>query len=335
MADIHYGGSDRFGIMRRVRFLAVLGAGALFCGCGGVTNVQVPLRRSQAVPTQSQVRGALSRQCGRVPSRMFALGSESPEALSNSGPGPMAGNPKAATLTMELGTELVLWAHLGTEHLGAFATFTGSSVHIQCQINVVGQGGGPAAVIATSGPGTTLVTTETNSCGQCAILPFDAKITVLPATTTPSTSASTPTGSSPPSTTATTHPAVAVGQQLPVSMESDTQMRAEGNNGPTSSILLPSSCRLAGSTVTAGGTYQGGFAPNVYDRYGDIVELYVFGAPSTGYPQGPQLAASSAQDSPTMGSGTWRVSASVDLSVSRPARCVVAAQPTHDVQLAP
>jgi hypothetical protein len=112
-------------------------------------------------------------------------------------------------------------------------------------------------------------------------------------------------------------------------------MKAEGNNGPTSSVLLPSSCELAGSAVTATGTYQGGFASEAYNRYGDIVELYVFGVPSAGYPQGPQLAASSAQDSPPMGSGTWQVSTSVDLSVGQPARCVVAAQPTHDEQLAP
>ena len=112
-------------------------------------------------------------------------------------------------------------------------------------------------------------------------------------------------------------------------------MQAAGNNGPSSSILTPSSCVLSGNTVTAIGTYQGGFAPNVYNRYGDVVVLYIFGAPTSGYPQGAQLGASSVNNSPAIGSGTWQTSATVDLSTGQPVRCVVAAQPTHDVQLAP
>jgi hypothetical protein len=82
--------------------------------------------------------------------------------------------------------------------------------------------------------------------------------------------------------------------------------------------------------VTATGTYQGGFGLDVYQRYGDIVVLYVFTAPSSGYPQGIALAASSARSSPTVGSGNWRVVTSVVLSFGPPERCVVAAQPTHD-----
>ena len=125
-------------------------------------------------------------------------------------------------------------------------------------------------------------------------------------------------------------------KQLTISVQSDSQMEAAGNNGPSSSILVPTSCESSGTTITANGTYQGGFAGNGYNRYGDIVELYVFGAPSSGYPQGPQLAASSAKDSPPIGGyGSWRVSASIDPGSIPPARCVVAAQPTHDVQLAP
>jgi hypothetical protein len=125
-------------------------------------------------------------------------------------------------------------------------------------------------------------------------------------------------------------------EQLTISVESSSQMQANGNSGPPSSILIPTSCDLSGTTVTAKGAYQGGFAPNLYNRYGDIVELYVFGAPSSGYPQGPQLAASSATDSPPIGgSGSWQVSTNVDLGVGSPEKCVVAAQPTHDLQLAP
>jgi len=136
--------------------------------------------------------------------------------------------------------------------------------------------------------------------------------------------------------TTTTVPAGGVpGTGLPISVQSDSQMVAAGNTGPTSSVLIPSSCALSGQTVTATGSYAGGFAPNVYNRFGDVVELYVFGAPSAGYPQGAQLAVSPVASSPAVGSGTWQVSAGVDRSIGQPARCVVAAQPTHDPQFAP
>jgi hypothetical protein len=126
------------------------------------------------------------------------------------------------------------------------------------------------------------------------------------------------------------------GEDLTIAIQSDSQMQAAGNSGPSSSILIANSCELSGTTVTAKGVYQGGFAPNLYNRYGDIVELYVFGAASSGSPQGPQLAASSAKDSPSIGGdGSWQVSANVDPAVGPPETCVVAAQPTHDLQLAP
>lgn len=114
-------------------------------------------------------------------------------------------------------------------------------------------------------------------------------------------------------------------------------MKAEGNNGPSSAILLPTSCQLTGTTVTAAGTYtNGGFVPNVYNRYGDIIVLYVLAAPSAGYPEGMQLGASNLSESPVLGSrAPWHVSLSISPSVGAPARCVVAAQPTHDEQLAP
>jgi hypothetical protein len=146
---------------------------------------------------------------------------------------------------------------------------------------------------------------------------------------TPSTPTLTPT----PTRAATASP----GEQLPISVESDSQMTAEGNDGPSSAILLPNSCRLTGTTITAEGTYSnGGFVPNVYDRYGDIIVLYVLAAPSPGYAQGAQLGVSDVSDSPVVGSrAPWDVSLSISSSAGVPARCVVAAQPTHDLQLAP
>jgi hypothetical protein len=140
-----------------------------------------------------------------------------------------------------------------------------------------------------------------------------------------------PTPSSSPPTTAPP------GGQLPISVESDRQMRAEGNYGPSSAILRPVSCRLTGTAITARGTYtDGGFVPDVYDRYGDIIVLYVTTAPSAGYPDGMQLGASDVRQSPAVGSrAPWHVRLPIYQSAGVPARCVVAAQPTHDAQFAP
>jgi hypothetical protein len=138
------------------------------------------------------------------------------------------------------------------------------------------------------------------------------------------------------STTTTTQATVGSSQPregLPITVESDAQMQAAGNNGPTSSVLFPISCQVNGTTVTATGRGQG--VTEEYNRYGDIVVLYVFTAPSSGYPQGAQLAVSSASQSPSVGDGSWQVSATFDPSIGPPARCLIAAQPTHDVQLAP
>lgn len=131
--------------------------------------------------------------------------------------------------------------------------------------------------------------------------------------------------------------AAASAPQLPISVESDSQMKAEGNDGPSSSILVPASCRLTGTTVTAEGTYgNGGFVPDVYDRYGDIIVLYVRAARSAGYPEGTQLGASDVRESPVLGSrAPWHVRLSISPAAGGPARCVVAAQPTHDAQFAP
>jgi hypothetical protein len=156
--------------------------------------------------------------------------------------------------------------------------------------------------------------------------------------------ASLPAAATPVPTTARTGPATGTPQavaassaaQLPISVESDSQMKAEGNDGPSSSILIPTSCRLTGTTITAEGTYaNGGFVPNVYGRYGDIIVLYVRAAPSPGYAEGMQLGASDVSESPVVASrALWHVSLSIAPSAGVPARCVVAAQPTHDGQFA-
>jgi hypothetical protein len=84
--------------------------------------------------------------------------------------------------------------------------------------------------------------------------------------------------------------------------------------------------------TAAGGYSNGGFAPNVYNRYGDVVELYAYSRPSGGV----QVAELGSERRPPIGGyGTWHVSVPTDGSLGIPSRCVVAALPTHEVQLAP
>jgi len=178
-----------------------------------------------------------------------------------------------------------------------------------------------AAVTAATAIGSLLVA----GCGPAS------RQAAPPAATTPPTTARTG-----PVTATSQADAAQLTRQLPISVESDSQMKAAGNNGPSSSILLPTSCQLTGTTVTADGTYtNGGFVPNIYDRYGDIIVLYVRSAPSAGYAEGMQLGVSDVSESPAVGShAPWHVSLAIS-SAGVPARCVVAAQPTHDAQFAP
>jgi hypothetical protein len=118
-------------------------------------------------------------------------------------------------------------------------------------------------------------------------------------------------------------------------------MRAAGNQGPASSIMVPTSCRVTAMSATASGTYQGGFAPAVYQRYGDVIDLYVFSRPVAGNPDGIQLAAAPfTRKAPFVygGGDRWTVTVPLDkqlFSSGQPARCMVAAQPTMDFQEAP
>jgi hypothetical protein len=131
------------------------------------------------------------------------------------------------------------------------------------------------------------------------------------------------------------------GHSVPVSVESAAEMRAAGNEGPASSIMVPSSCTVTAASATATGTYQGGFVPAIYSRYGDVIDLYVFTWPLAGYPEGIQLADEPfTRHAPFVYSEgrRWTVTVPLDkqlLSSSQPARCMVAAQPTMDLQLAP
>jgi len=131
----------------------------------------------------------------------------------------------------------------------------------------------------------------------------------------------------------------ALGHSLPVSVQSDASMVAAGNEGPSSTILVPASCNATATTATATGVYRGGFVPMVYQRYGDVIDLYVFTGPAQGVPQGIQLASEPfTRHAPFIagvGAGVrWTVTVPLD-SLGTPARCMVAAQPTMDFQGAP
>src|SRR5262245_7754312 len=70
-------------------------------------------------------------------------------------------------------------------------------------------------------------------------------------------------------TVGTTTVAVA-GEALPISVSS--QLTSDQQD---SSVLVPSSCQLYGGVLTAQGTVTG-VLPEVYRRYGDVVELYAY-----------------------------------------------------------
>jgi hypothetical protein len=68
----------------------------------------------------------------------------------------------------------------------------------------------------------------------------------------------------------------------------------------------------------------------VYNRYGDVVELYVYDR------SGDQIASTTNEGRPPIGGyETWTVSAELNSSSALPARCVAAAQPTHPFQRGP
>jgi len=148
-----------------------------------------------------------------------------------------------------------------------------------------------------------------------------------------STTMTTPVGS----VTAATAVTAVRSHSVPVSVQSDAAMRAAGNQGPSSSILVPSSCKVTARSATATGTYRDGFAAEVYARYGEVIDLYVFSRPTAGYPEGIQLANEPfTRHSPFIGGKSpWTVTVPIDKTLGQPARCMVAAQPTMDFQGAP
>ena len=117
---------------------------------------------------------------------------------------------------------------------------------------------------------------------------------------------------------------------LPISAQTHAQMKAAGNSGPPSAgTLRPETCKVSGSRVTATGDIVGGAVSEDYRRYGDVVELYLFTRPKPGYPAGYQIGLLSRESVGSLDAKRWRASVPLDSSLGRPARCLVAAQPTH------
>ena len=144
----------------------------------------------------------------------------------------------------------------------------------------------------------------------------------------PSESATTTTTSS----TTTTVPSTTTspGQMIPIAVQPTNDQVS-----PPASVLMPSSCVLRGSTVTATGTT--GFVPEIYRREGDVVELYVYTAPQFGFSNGIQLGYLGNEKPPLVGygSGIWTVSVQMDTSLGTPAQCAVTVQATHQGEGAP
>jgi len=79
---------------------------------------------------------------------------------------------------MTEGSSIVLSAQLDQRHLGPLAV-AGGGLRIRCSVDVDGPEGGPAAVLVAGSPGVATVSTSTDDCSACAIIPLDARITVV------------------------------------------------------------------------------------------------------------------------------------------------------------
>jgi hypothetical protein len=97
--------------------------------------------------------------------------------------------------------------------------------------------------------------------------------------------------------------------------------------GQDSSVLHPTSCTVANGVATATGTF--GQFYEVYRRYGDAVELYVYTGRPTVSPTTFELAQLPNPSSPPVDSGSWQVSAPITDAAGAPMFCLVAVQSTH------
>jgi hypothetical protein len=81
--------------------------------------------------------------------------------------------------------------------------------------------------------------------------------------------------------------------------------------------------------VTARGTLKGGFAQEVYRRYGDVVELYAYNSADSPPTSQDLQVLDLEMEQPGAMTGLWTASAPVDAQIGQPHRCFVAVQSTH------
>jgi hypothetical protein len=155
--------------------------------------------------------------------------------------------------------------------------------------------------------------------------------TAAPATSAPTASvaSSTPrsvTSTSPPSSSARTTLATRVAQHLPIAVSA--RLSSDDQNA---SILDPSSCVLHGRKLTARGVCRGGYVPEGYVRYGDVVELYAYTAPQPDESDQTFQVVDLGSENPfrMAGKEPWTATGSIDTVVGVPQRCFVAVQATH------
>ena len=141
----------------------------MLCGCGASTVVRPTPGTVHPVSGANSLIDALTARCGAVPTAHYALGHESS--------GTLIGNPEPLAISMTEGSSIVLSAQFNQRHLGPFDVASGG-LRIRCSVVVDGPGGGPAAVLTADAPGVATVSTSTDDCNACAIIPLDARITV-------------------------------------------------------------------------------------------------------------------------------------------------------------
>jgi len=156
--------------MRTRTHLSALLAGVLLCGCGASAVVRPTPSTSHQGPGGNALITALETHCGAVPTARFSLGRETA--------GPLIGNTQPLAVTMTDGSSIVLSARFDQRHLGPF-DIVGGGLGIRCMVEVTGPEGGPAAVLTARSPGVASVSTSTDDCSACAVIPLSARITVV------------------------------------------------------------------------------------------------------------------------------------------------------------